>query len=70
VKFKRIVESNNGKSEWIQPVRRGYRMMCCDCGLVHNLDFRIVKRNRTGALMIQFRAYRNERSTALSRRHK
>ena len=28
-------------NEWVQPIRRGYRMMCCDCGLVHELDFRI-----------------------------
>jgi len=29
--------------EWISPVSRAYRMECCDCGLVHNLDFRIHK---------------------------
>ena len=38
--------------EWIQPVRKGYRMECCDCGLVHVLDFRIYRGK------IQFRAYR------------
>lgn len=48
--------------EWLQPVRKGYKMACCDCGLVHTLDFRIHK-NR-----IQFRAFRNNRSTALMRR--
>ncbi len=21
--------------EWVQPVRKGYKMGCCDCGLVH-----------------------------------
>jgi hypothetical protein len=68
MKFKRIVEAEGGKSEWIQPVRRGYKMMCCDCSLVHNLDFRIVKRSSTGASFIQFRASRNNRSTALARR--
>lgn len=48
--------------EWVQPVRKGYKLACCDCGLVHSLDFRVVKRR------VQFRADRNERSTALSRR--
>jgi hypothetical protein len=70
MKFKRIIETGNGKSEWIQPVRRGYKMMCCDCSLVHNLDFRIVKRNSAGACFVQFRASRNARSTALARRKK
>jgi hypothetical protein len=69
-KFKRIDEVKNGKSEWIQPVRRGYKMMCCDCSLVHNVDFRIVRRNSTGACFIQLRAGRNARSTALARRKK
>lgn len=50
--------------EWVQPVRKGYKMACCDCGLVHVLDFRVVNRR------IQFRAFRNERSTAALRRAK
>lgn len=49
--------------EWVQPVRRGYRLACCDCGLVHTMDFRVVKGR------IQFRAYRNKMSTAAMRRH-
>jgi len=50
--------------EWVQPVRRGYKMACCDCGLVHIMDFRIYDGR------IQFRAYRNNRSTAMLRRHR
>lgn len=50
------------EDRWIQPVRRGYKMMCCDCGLCHVLDFRI-KNGR-----VQFRAFRNNRSTAMARR--
>lgn len=49
--------------EWVQPVRKGYKMCCCDCGLVHNVDFRV----KDGC--IQFRVSRNARSTALVRRH-
>lgn len=51
-------------NEWVQPVRRGYRMMCCDCGLVHELDFRVMKRR------IQFRVRRNNRATAAARRQR
>ncbi len=50
--------------EWVQPVRRNYKMACCDCGLVHRVDFRI----RDGR--IQFRAYRDNRATAAKRRKK
>lgn len=57
----RYAEPKSG--EWVQPVRKGYKMCCCDCGLVHNVDFR-VKGGR-----VQFRVFRNNRSTALVRRH-
>lgn len=43
--------------EWIQPVRRGFRLACCDCGLVHTLNFRI----RGGH--VQFQAYPNTKAT-------
>ena len=52
--------------EWIAPIRRGYRIGCCDCGLIHVVDFRLAK-NRRGA-QIQFRARRDETRTALARR--
>ena len=48
--------------EWIQPVRRGYKMRCCDCALVHRIDFRL-HHGRA-----QFRVYRDNRCTAASRR--
>jgi len=57
----RYTRPNDG--EWVQPVRRGYKLACCDCGLVHTLDFRVHKGR------VQFRAWRNNRSTALMRRH-
>ena len=49
--------------EWIQPIKRGYKPRCCDCGLVHKVDFRI----HNGR--IQFRAFRDNRSTGQVRRH-
>lgn len=29
--------------EWVRPVRRGYYMRCCDCGLVHRFNFKLIK---------------------------
>jgi hypothetical protein len=47
---------------WITPVREKFKIICCDCGLVHDTDFRINKGN------IQFKVNRNNCSTALTRR--
>ena len=55
--------------EWVQPVRRGYKMACCDCGLVHVLDFRLAKK-RNGASFIQFQARRDKKRTADRRRRR
>ena len=38
--------------EWIQPIRNGYELLCCDCNLNHVMQFRIYKGK------IQFRAWR------------
>jgi len=29
--------------EWFSPKMKGHKMACCDCGLVHHMDFKIVK---------------------------
>jgi hypothetical protein len=50
--------------EWIQPQTPGYKIGCCDCGLVHKLEFRIVKGH------IQICATRDNRATASKRRSK
>lgn len=44
--------------DWVQPIRRGYRMKCCGCGLIHRIDFRLVKRGR--GHKIQLRAFRED----------
>jgi hypothetical protein len=54
-------------SEWVQPRRSGYKMACCDCGLVHDMQFRLVP-SINGGRHIHFRVRRNERSTAAVRR--
>lgn len=53
---------------WVRPVMHGYKLMCCDCGLVHRIDFKIIKWGRGHKVMI--RAYRLNRSTAQARRWK
>jgi hypothetical protein len=49
--------------EWIAVTKRGYKEQCCDCGLVHKLNFRI---NEKGDIEIQ--TTRDERATAAVRR--
>ncbi len=49
--------------EWIAVPRRGFKEQCCDCGLVHKLNFRI---NAKGELEIQ--TTRDMRSTSAVRR--
>lgn len=31
--------------EWQMPFMKGYRMSCCDCGLVHRIDFKVIDEN-------------------------
>jgi len=56
------IENDDGWSDWIHPLE-GYKISCCDCGLVHSLQFRIDDIGR-----INFRASRNPRSTGQVRR--
>lgn len=49
--------------DWVEPTpQRGHRMKCCDCALVHDMDFRV----KDGK--VQFRPKRNKRATAAARR--
>lgn len=50
--------------EWVRPTRRGYKLACCDCGLVHKMDFRVVGGRA------QFRVFRDNRATGQIRRWK
>jgi len=47
--------------EWIQPKMNGYGLQCCDCGLVHKIDFVIIDEKTNEILndvRVVFRAYR------------
>lgn len=49
--------------EWLRPPKgKAFKMECCDCGLVHYLHFR-VRKGRA-----EFKAYRNNKATAMIRR--
>jgi len=43
--------------EWVQPVRKNYYMKCCDCGLVHRMNFKLIKYG-DNKNTIQFQAFR------------
>jgi hypothetical protein len=35
--------SEDGWTDWVCPKPQGYLMQCCDCGLIHEVDSRVVK---------------------------
>jgi len=55
-------EGADGWSDWLAPTP-GYRMACCDCGLVHEMQFRVDDAGR-----VNFRARRSSRRTGQLRR--
>jgi hypothetical protein len=54
--------------ETVYPARRGYKMQCCDCGLVHRIDFWLEPHGTKGRKKIALKAYRDDRATAAVRR--
>jgi hypothetical protein len=55
---KRIAYHVINYGEWTRPRLRNFREQCCDCGLIHRLDFRVVDGR------IEFRTRRDDRATA------
>lgn len=65
MKYKQeVIKEGRKWTDWIQPIKKGYKMCCCDCGLVHNMNFRIFEGR------IQFQVNRNNRATGQKRRNK
>jgi hypothetical protein len=54
--------------QWVHPKRRGYKLMCCDCGLVHRVNFKIETKGERSFL--SFQAFRDTKATKLSRRQR
>lgn len=50
--------------KWFKPRKKAFQEQCCDCGLVHQIDYRVAGHS------IEFRATRNDRATAAVRRGK
>lgn len=40
---KTMPAGRGGWSEWVEPVMKGYLMQCCDCGLIHEMQFKAVE---------------------------
>src|SRR4051812_14131995 len=81
-KFDKVKENETGWSDDIFPKMKGYQMACCDCGLVHGLEFVAVKVTKelpdgsfeykkldTAKFRVIFKASRRNRSTGQMRRH-
>lgn len=43
VDCKPMTAGRGGWSEWTEPIMKGYLMQCCDCGLVHEMQFRALE---------------------------
>jgi hypothetical protein len=62
----RYIKAHDG--DVIQPIMKGYKMRCCDCDLVHRIDFKVVKHGRGHKVL--FEIWRDVRATAACRRKK
>ena len=59
MKYSQIYEG-----QWVEPIKlNGFRFACCDCKLVHRIDFRIRGKK------VQFRTFRDNRATGQTRRY-
>ena len=50
--------------EWVQVNMRGNKDQCCDCGLVHTVNYRLVEGK------IQVQVFRDPKATGGARRNK
>ncbi len=57
--------NEDGWTDWVHPLP-GYKLACCDCGLVHVMEFDI--ETVDGQDRVIFRARRANRSTGQHRR--
>lgn len=82
-KYPIIIENEDGWSDVLFPEMNGYRMACCDCGLIHDFKFyiyettretdsgfRIIDKIKKKTYKVAFQARRNMRATAAHRRGK
>lgn len=47
---------------WQQPRMKNYFLACCDCGLIHRMNFRVVIGKTDGKAKVQFQAFRAKKA--------
>lgn len=57
--------TERGFTRWVTPEHGGFMLACCDCGLVHEMQFRIA-----GGAHVQFRGRRAAAYTRAERKKK
>lgn len=40
-KYQKHLVDADGWTDWFYPAMNGYKISCCDCGLVHQINFKI-----------------------------
>lgn len=83
-RYKTVIIPNDSEfSEWLVPHMGGYKLACCDCGLVHDMEFAVIEVTEeiekgkyatvdveNWRFLVKMRAKRNNRSTGQMRRHR
>lgn len=74
MKYDQIIQPTETQfSQWVTPNRK-YKLQCCDCGLVHDMQFIVLLKagrkldRRKG--QIKFRVRKNDKATMAVRRNK
>lgn len=83
MKFKQEKVKNGIWTGWVRPMMNRYHMACCDCGLVHTMNFRAVEITKSykdgqklgivlpkSKYQIEFKLFRNEKLTKGQRKKK
>lgn len=74
-RFQKVtVKTDYAWSDWINPVMTNYHMKCCQCGLTHTLNFRVLRVDKgrkngvrhctvlpKGKYIVQLKARRNKK---------
>lgn len=61
--MRKVMEIKDGEEVFIKVKVQNERVTCCDCGLTHDMHYRIVDKNTLGITV-----WRNNRSTGQHRR--
>jgi hypothetical protein len=59
-----LVEGSDGWTDWERPNHDDYKLACCDCSLIHRMQFRVIKGQ------VEFRVSQDMRATAAKRAHR